>query len=56
MGSLFFIIAIGYSIIYSVTTNNHVDQMRLFYAEDGVTLISAMPFAPTEPFSLDPID
>ncbi|NRG26814.1 ABC transporter permease subunit [Bacillus circulans] len=50
VGSLFFIVVIGYSIIYSVTTNNHIDQMRLFYAEDGVTLISAMPFAPTEPF------
>ena len=50
IGSLFFIVVIGSSIIYSVTTDNHVDQMRLFYAEDGVTLISAMPFAPTEPF------
>ncbi|WP_312095884.1 ABC transporter permease subunit [Niallia sp.] len=50
LGSLFFIVVIGYSIIYSVTTNNHVDQMRLLYAEDGATLLAASPFAPTEPF------
>ena len=50
LGSLFFIVVIGYSVIYSLVTDNHVDQMRLFYAEDGVTLIAASPFAPTEPF------
>jgi peptide/nickel transport system permease protein len=50
LGSLFFISTISYSIIYSVSTDNHVDQFRLYYAEDGVTLISAMPHAPTEPF------
>jgi peptide/nickel transport system permease protein len=50
VGILFFIVTIGYSIIYSVTTDNHVDQVRLHYAEDGVTLISAMPHAPTKPF------
>ncbi len=50
VGSLFFIVVIGYSILYSVTTNNHVDQMNLLYAEDGATLIAAPPFAPTEPF------
>lgn len=49
-GALFFIVTISYSIIYSVTTNNHVDQVRLYYAEDGATLISAMPHAPTKPF------
>ena len=52
LGSLFFIITIGYSVYYSVTTDNHVDQVRLYYEEDGVTLISAMPHAPTEPFLL----
>ncbi len=52
LGSLFFIITIGYSVYYSVTTDNHVDQVRLHYAEDGVTLISKMPHAPTEPFLL----
>lgn len=52
LGCLFFIITIGYSVYYSVTTDNHVDQVRLFYEEDGVTLISKMPHAPTEPFLL----
>lgn len=50
LGSLFFIIAISYSIIYSVTTDNHVDQVLLYYAEDGATLLSAVPHAPTKPF------
>lgn len=50
LGALFFIVTISYSIFYSVTTNNHVDQVRLYYAEDGATLISAMPHAPTKPF------
>lgn len=50
LGSIFFFGVIGYSLVYSFVTDSHVDQMRLFYADDGVTLISAMPFAPTEPF------
>jgi peptide/nickel transport system permease protein len=50
LGALFFIITISYSIIYSVTTDNHVDQVRLYYAEDGVTLLGAAPHAPTKPF------
>ncbi|WHY00078.1 ABC transporter permease subunit [Neobacillus sp. DY30] len=50
LGALFFIVTISYSIIYSVTTDNHVDQVRLYYADDGATLISAMPHAPTKPF------
>jgi peptide/nickel transport system permease protein len=50
LGTLFFLITISYSVIYSVTTDNHVDQVRLLYEDDGVTLIGAMPFAPTEPF------
>lgn len=50
IGALFFIITISYSIIYSVTTDNHVDQVRLYYSEDGVKLLSAMPHAPTKPF------
>lgn len=50
LGALFFIVTISYSVIYSVTTDNHVDQVRLYYAEDGATLISAMPHAPTKPF------
>ncbi|MBY0146225.1 ABC transporter permease [Neobacillus niacini] len=49
-GALFFIVTISYSVFYSVTTDNHVDQVRLYYAEDGATLISAMPHAPTKPF------
>jgi peptide/nickel transport system permease protein len=50
LGALFFIVTISYSVIYSVTTDNHVDQVLLYYAEDGATLISAMPHAPTKPF------
>jgi peptide/nickel transport system permease protein len=50
LGALFFIVTISYSVIYSVTTHNHVDQVLLYYAEDGATLISAMPHAPTKPF------
>ncbi|MFP7297126.1 ABC transporter permease subunit [Neobacillus niacini] len=50
LGAIFFIITISYSIFYSVTTDNHVDQVRLYYAEDGATLLSAMPHAPTKPF------
>jgi peptide/nickel transport system permease protein len=50
LGALFFIATISYSVIYSVSTHNHVDQVRLYYAEDGATLISAMPHAPTKPF------
>ncbi|MEH7112295.1 ABC transporter permease subunit [Neobacillus niacini] len=50
LGALFFMAAISYSMIYSVTTNNHVDQVRLHYSEDGVKLLGAAPHAPTEPF------
>lgn len=50
LGALFFIVTISYSVFYSVTSDNHVDQVRLYYAEDGATLISAMPHAPTKPF------
>jgi peptide/nickel transport system permease protein len=50
LGALFFIVTIGYSIIYSVTTDNHVDQVRLHYSEDGVKLLGAPPHPPTEPF------
>lgn len=50
VGSLFFIITIGYSLIYSVTTNDYVEKQNLLYAEDGATLIAASPFAPTKPF------
>jgi peptide/nickel transport system permease protein len=50
LGSLFFILTIGYSLIYSVTTDNHVDQVRLLYEEDGTTLIGRSPFPPPEPF------
>lgn len=51
VGSLFFIIVISYSVIYSVTTNNQIDQISLLFAEDG-TLISAPPHLPPEPFLL----
>ncbi|SEN98565.1 peptide/nickel transport system permease protein [Mesobacillus persicus] len=50
LGLLFFVIAIGYSLIYSVTTDNHVDQVRLYYNEDGSKLLGTPPLAPTEPF------
>ncbi len=50
IGALFFIVTISYSVIYSVTTDNHVDQVRLHYSDDGVKLLSVMPHAPTEPF------
>lgn len=50
LGFLFFVIAIGYSLIYSVTTDNQVDQVRLYYSEDGSKLLGTPPFAPTEPF------
>ncbi|MEH7275308.1 ABC transporter permease subunit [Neobacillus vireti] len=50
LGALFFIVAISYSLIYSVTTDNHVDQVRLYYSEDGVKLLGAAPHAPTKPF------
>ncbi|NMO76136.1 ABC transporter permease subunit [Niallia alba] len=50
VGSLFFIITIGYSLIYSVTTNDYVEKQNLLYTEDGATLIAASPFAPTKPF------
>ncbi|WP_430789975.1 ABC transporter permease subunit [Virgibacillus flavescens] len=52
IGSLFFIIVICISVIYSVTTDNHVDQLKFLYAEDGTTLIGTPPFPPTEPFLL----
>ncbi|WP_404332468.1 ABC transporter permease subunit [Mesobacillus maritimus] len=50
LGCLFFIITISYSLIYSGTTDNHVNQVRLLYEEDGVTLIGKAPFPPPEPF------
>lgn len=50
LGCLFFIITISYSLIYSVTTDNHVNQVRLLYEEDGVTLIGKATFPPPEPF------
>lgn len=50
LGALFFIVTIGYSVIYSFTTDNHVDQVRLHYSDDGVKLLSAPPHPPTEPF------
>jgi peptide/nickel transport system permease protein len=50
LGALFFMVTISYSVIYSVSTDNHVDQVRLHYSEDGVKLLGAAPHAPTEPF------
>ncbi len=50
LGSLFFIVTIGYSLIYSATTNDYIEQQKLLYAEDGATLLAKAPFAPTEPF------
>ena len=50
LGALFFIVAISYSLFYSITTDNHVDQVLLHYSEDGVKLLGAAPHAPTKPF------
>ncbi|MCU9614568.1 ABC transporter permease subunit [Caldibacillus lycopersici] len=50
IGSLFFILTIGYSFIYSLATDSQVDQVMLLYEEDGITLLSTPPHAPTEPF------
>ncbi|MRG86246.1 ABC transporter permease subunit [Salinibacillus xinjiangensis] len=52
IGSLFFIGLIVYSALYSITTDNHVDQERIVYEEDGATIKSAPPHAPPEPFLL----
>lgn len=51
VGSLFFIIVISYSLYYSITADNHIEQVKLLFADDG-TLISAPPHKPTEPFLL----
>ncbi|WP_430789671.1 ABC transporter permease subunit [Virgibacillus flavescens] len=48
-GCLFFIVVIGYSLFYSITTDNHVEQVKFLFADDG-SLISAPPHKPTEPF------
>lgn len=50
IGCLFFIGVISISFIYSITTNNHVDQQSLIYEADGLTLKSAPPHPPGEPF------
>lgn len=52
IGSLFFIGLISYSVIYSVSTDNHIDKIRILYEEDGLTIKSTPPHAPTEPFLL----
>ncbi|WP_430789977.1 ABC transporter permease subunit [Virgibacillus flavescens] len=52
IGSLFFIILISYSVIYSVTTDNHIDQALIIYGEDGSTVKSTPAHPPTEPFFL----
>lgn len=51
IGSLFFIVVIGISVTYSITTDNHVDQERIVYNEDG-TIKSAPPHPPGTPFLL----
>lgn len=52
IGSLFFILLISYSLIYSVTTNNHIDKEMIIYQEDDLTIKSTPPHPPTEPFLL----
>lgn len=48
VGSLFFIIMISVSIIYSVTTDNHIDQKRIIYGENGSSILSTPPHPPGE--------
>lgn len=50
LGTSFFVITIGYSVIYGVVTDDHVDKVSLFYEDDGVTLVGRPPYAPPEPF------
>lgn len=52
IGSLFFIILIVYSVTYSHVTDNHIDIVRILYEDDGLTIKSAPPHPPTEPFLL----
>ncbi len=52
VGFLFFIVVISYSSFNSMLTNNHIDQVRLHYAEDGITLLSTPAHPPGEPFLL----
>ncbi|WP_404452215.1 ABC transporter permease subunit [Virgibacillus necropolis] len=52
IGSLFFIVVIGVSVIYSTTTNDHVDQVRIIYEADGLTIKSIPPHPPGMPFLL----
>ncbi|HLS10244.1 ABC transporter permease subunit [Lentibacillus sp.] len=51
-GTLFFLVLISTSVIYSVTANDHVDQASIVYEEDGTTIKSTPPHAPPEPFLL----
>ncbi|RLL48381.1 ABC transporter permease subunit [Oceanobacillus piezotolerans] len=50
VGSLFFVVAIGYSVIYSVITDNYVGQEKFLYKDDGITLAATPPYARTDPF------
>lgn len=52
IGSLFFIGIISVSIIYSITTNDHVDQVTIIYEADGQTIKSIPPHPPGMPFLL----
>lgn len=52
IGSLFFVLVIGISVIYSTTTNDHVDQVRIIYEADGLTIKSMPPHPPGMPFLL----
>ncbi|GGJ96114.1 transporter [Lentibacillus kapialis] len=52
VGSLFFIVLICASMIYSVTTNDHIDQASIVYEKDGATIKSTPPHSPPEPFLL----
>lgn len=52
LGLAYFLIVIGYSSVYGAVTNDHVNQVKLYYAEDGVTLLGRSPFPPPEPFLL----
>lgn len=48
IGVLFFIGIIGVSIIYSISTNNHIDQYTIVYEEDGITIQSTPIHPPSE--------
>ncbi|WP_102026387.1 ABC transporter permease subunit [Salirhabdus sp. Marseille-P4669] len=52
LGFLFFVVFIAYSLFYSISTDERIDQVLLHYGDDGTTLLSAPPHPPGDPFLL----